>query len=193
VEFPVDSDRRAEEQFRSLYDQYVRYVYRFFLRRVEDENAAQDCTADTFLVAWRRLTDVPKGDRTLPWLYGVARRVLANHSRSKTRSRKLFLRLGWLRGELGPTPEGIILRRSQDQEVIEALHQLRPEDQELLRLSFWEELPNAEISDLLGCSAHAVAQRRHRAANRLARQLGLSGHKEEKSATPRPAPRGETR
>ncbi|NNC92779.1 MAG: sigma-70 family RNA polymerase sigma factor, partial [Acidimicrobiia bacterium] len=182
-------DRRAEEQFRLLYDRYARHVYRFFLRRVEEEATAQDCTADTFLVAWRRFKDVPEGDRALAWLYGVSRRVLANHYRSNTRSKKLFLRLGWLRENDGPIPEGIVVRRSQDREVIEALHRLRPDDQELLRLTFWEELPNAEIGELLGCSAHAAAQRRHRAANRLARQLDLSGHKEEKPATPRPAPR----
>lgn len=187
------SDRHAEEQFSLLYDRYVRQVYRFFLRRVEEESAAQDCTADTFLVAWRRLNDVPKGDRALPWLYAVAWRVLANHNRSNVRSRRLFLRLGWLRRETSATPEGIVLRRDEDREVIAALHRLRPEDQELLRLSVWEELPNAQIGELLGCSAHTVAQRRYRATQRLARQLGIAGHKEVKTATPQPAPRGDPR
>lgn len=182
----------AEERFRSLYERHVPAVYRFFLRRVEEEEAARDCTADTFLIAWRRLEDVPAGDRALPWLYGVARRVLANHYRSRMRSRRLFLRLGWMRREVGQTPEGIVLRRSEDRAVVDALHRLRPADQEVLRLSVWEELSNQEIGRLLGCSAHAVAQRRLRATRRLARQLGLAGHKEEEAATPQPATEGDT-
>lgn len=133
----------AEARFRLLYERHVPAVYRFFLRRVEEEDAAQDCTADTFLVAWRRLDDVPEGDRALPWLYRVARRVLANHYQSGARSRKLFLRLGWLRRDAGSTPEGIVVRRSEDRRIDEALRELRPQDQELLRLSVWEELSNA--------------------------------------------------
>jgi RNA polymerase sigma-70 factor (ECF subfamily) len=183
----------AEQRFRSTYERHVSAVYRFFLRRVEEEGTAQDCTADTFLVAWRRLDDVPAGDRTLPWLYGVARNVLANHYRSGVRSRRLFLRLGWLRREEAPTPEGVVVRRSEDRAVVEALHRLRPEDQEILRLSVWEELSNPEIGELLGCSAHAAAQRKVRATQRLARQLGEAGHKEEKAATPQPAPGGDAR
>lgn len=189
----MGSNLHAEQQFRLLYERHAGQVYRFFLRRVEEEGAAQDCTADTFLVAWRRLADVPEGDRALPWLYGVARRVLANHYRWGVRSRKLFLRLGWLRREIDPGPEGVVLRRGEDRDVLQALHRLRPEDQELLRLSVWEELPNAEIGELLGCSAHAAAQRRHRAIRRLARQLGVPGHKEETEATPHPAPKEDVR
>ena len=180
-----------EERFRSLYDQHAPAVYRFFLRRVEEESAAQDCTADTFLVAWRRLDDVPGGERTLPWLYGVARHVLQNHYRSNTRSRKLFLRLGWLRSDVEPTPEGVVLRRTEDRAVLDALRHLRPEDQEILRLSVWEELSNPQIGELMGCSAHAVAQRKVRATHRLARQIDAPGHKP--VATPHPAAERETR
>ena len=186
------SDLHAEERFRALYTDNVSHVYRYFLRRVEGDATAQDCTADTFLVAWRRLSEVPEDNRDLPWLYGVARNVLANHSRSRIRSRRLFLRLGFLRNEVPATPEGIVVRRSEDRQVTEALQRLRPEDQELLRLSVWEGLDNGEIGVLLGCSAHAIAQRRHRATRRLARQMGVTGHKEVEEATPRLAPRGDT-
>ena len=55
--------------------------------------------------------------------------------------------------------------------MLEALRKLRPADQEVLRLAVWEELPHREIAELLGCTAHAVDQRVHRAAKRLGRQL----------------------
>jgi RNA polymerase sigma-70 factor, ECF subfamily len=58
-------------------------VRAYALRRASPD-AAQDVVADTFLVVWRRLEDVPAD--ALPWLYGIARRVLANQRRSADRS-----------------------------------------------------------------------------------------------------------
>lgn len=185
------SSRRDEERFQRIYSANARPVYSYFLRRVDAESA-QDLTADTFLVAWRRLDAVPEGDLTLPWLYGVARRVLANHYRSRARSRRLFTRVSWLRQETAPTPEVLVVRRSEDQEVIDALGRLRPDDQELLRLTVWEELPYDQVGELLGCSAHAAAQRRYRAVQHLARELGTTGHKTSDIVT-QPAAKGEAK
>ena len=63
----------AEERFRRIYAAYERQVYAYCLRRI-DRDQAIDCTADTFLVAWRRICDVPAGDKALPWLYRTAHR-----------------------------------------------------------------------------------------------------------------------
>ncbi len=49
--------------------------------------------AETFLVAWRRSADLPRDDEVRLWLYGVARRVLANHHRSGIRRERLGERL----------------------------------------------------------------------------------------------------
>src|SRR5579875_1486915 len=46
--------------------------------RVDQQDAA-DVVAETLLVAWRRLDQVPARQQALMWLYGVARRVLARH------------------------------------------------------------------------------------------------------------------
>jgi RNA polymerase sigma-70 factor, ECF subfamily len=53
--------------------------------------------AETFLTSWRRLEEVPPGPEARLWLYGVARRVLANHHRGQRRRSALADRL---RGEL---------------------------------------------------------------------------------------------
>ncbi len=78
-------DRRFDQVFRD----YQRAVLVYFLRRT-DRVTARDATADTFLVAWRRMDDMPSDEEVLPWLYGIARRVLANHRRSHKR----FMTLG---------------------------------------------------------------------------------------------------
>ena len=58
--------------------------------------------AETFLVAWRRLDDVPAD--ALPWLYGVARRVLANQRRSADRGAALERRLAGAERPAAPRP-----------------------------------------------------------------------------------------
>src|SRR6266487_4669548 len=69
------SDDR-EDAFRRIYQAYYRHVAAYARRRL-NEGEAEDVVAETFLVAWRRVEDIPQGDLTLPWLYGVARRVVS--------------------------------------------------------------------------------------------------------------------
>lgn len=177
-----------DQQFRRLFDAYHRQVY-VYCRRRTDAETARECASEAFLIAWRRIDDVPSGDRALRWLYGVARRVLANRFRSQRRSRRLISRLGGLRAEEAPSPEAVVVRRVEDQAVLDALGRLRPQDQELLRLAVWEELPHSEIGEVLGCSAHAVDQRIRRAEDRLASELRRAGHRPQQK-TPRNPSRG---
>lgn len=175
----------SEEQFERLFADHHRQIY-VYCRRRADEETARECAAETFLVAWRRIDTVPPGERALPWLYGVARRVLANHFRSQRRFKALITRLRGLGVDPAPGPEAVVVRRAEDQEILAALNRLRPDEQELLRLAVWEELPHREIGEVLGCSAHAVDQRIRRAENRLARELRTAGHIHRQSATPNP-------
>lgn len=180
-----------EQQFQVLFDRYHRQVYSYCRRRL-DEEAARDCASETFLVAWRRLDRVPEGDGSLPWLYAVARRVVANRYRARRRFRSLITRLGGLAPEANPGPEAVALGHAEQSEALEALSRLRPQDQELLRLAVWEELSHREIGEVLGCSAHAVDQRKRRAAERLSREMERAGHRHQVRAIPNPI-RGEER
>ncbi|NNC91458.1 MAG: sigma-70 family RNA polymerase sigma factor [Acidimicrobiia bacterium] len=163
-------------RFRKLYDQHHRAVLAYFLRRL-DSDAAYEATEDVFLVAWRRLDTVPDGERALAWLYSVARRVLANHRRSRARRRRLWNRLADETATVGPGPEAVVVRREEHEELLTALARLPDKDQELLRLAVWEELPHADIGDLLGCSVGAVDVRLHRAVRRLEKGLRQAGHR----------------
>ena len=101
----------------------------------------------------------------LPWLYGVARRVLANQRRGDVRR----LRLAWrIRGDV-PTPA--YLGENAEAPAMIALTRLRPDDQELLRLVAWEELGNGQIARVLGATPNAIAIRLHRARGRFALAL----------------------
>jgi RNA polymerase sigma-70 factor (ECF subfamily) len=155
--------RRFEEVYAANRAPILGYV----LRRSANPEDAADVVAETFLTAWRRLDDVPAGEQARLWLYGVARRVLANHRRGEHRRSELAVRL---RAELTvswhePEPTGELAALQA------AFRSLPGPDRELLALVFWEELDNGQVATVLGCSRNAVRIRLHRARRRLAGAL----------------------
>jgi RNA polymerase sigma-70 factor, ECF subfamily len=162
------SDDR-EEAFRRIYQAYYRHVAAYARRRL-NEGDADDAVAEIFLVAWRRFEDLPSGDLTLPWLYGVARRVVSQGRRSERRRDRLLARIS----RFGSPDDGVISEAEtlDERTVVHlALARLRPIDQELLRLAEWEELRPAELARIFNCSTNAISIRLHRAHRRFGKAL----------------------
>jgi RNA polymerase sigma-70 factor (ECF subfamily) len=162
-----------EREFRALYAAHFDAVLGFALRRVDRPEDAGDVTADTFLVAWRRLAHAPHGPELRPWLYGVARRVLANHRRGERRRTALGQKLGErLRRELSahvPDTSDDFVQRA---DVTAAMRRLSARDQEVLELHLWEGLESREIAEVLGLTTAVVRPRLSRARSRLRELLG---------------------
>lgn len=135
-------------------------------RRRTSLAAADDVVAETLAIAWRRLDDVP-ADAELPWLYGNARRVVANQRRSDDRRLRLIERVANEWRMSGRS----VLAADRASSVAVALSRLRLEDQEVLRLAAWEQLTSAEIAVALGCTPNAAALRLSRARAAVRRRL----------------------
>jgi RNA polymerase sigma-70 factor (ECF subfamily) len=162
----------CEEQrrFESLYDAHRLSVLAYCTRRVNTADASDACS-ETFLVAWRRIDDVPLPPNTLPYLYGIAARVIANQRRTLHRRTRLHEKLGAL-GVVPPAePSVVLLQQSSDRQVVAAVRRLKPVDREIVMLYAWEDLPRDVIADMMQMSRAAVDQRIHRAYERLARVL----------------------
>jgi len=165
-----------EARFRLLFDRHHRAIGAYFLRRMPQRADALDATEDVFLVAWRRLADVPDGDGELPWLYGVAHNVLANQRRSVARLLRLRRKIAAQAAyPIGGT-ETVALRSLDEDLMIAALETLTEPDREVLRLTYWEQLPHETVARVLGCSTEAVHVRRYRAVKRLAYAMARAGH-----------------
>jgi len=150
--------------FESLYRACYKDLLRYALRRTGRPETAADVVADTFLVAWRRFGDIPAGNAR-PWLFGVARNVLANQHRAERRTTDLAARLRHeLSGAIVTAPEA-------PAEISAAFATLNATDQEVLRLVGWEGLSTEELAVALGCSANAARIRLHRARTRFADAL----------------------
>lgn len=158
-----------EERFAELYKRYVRSVYAYFRRRA-DHHSVDDLVADTFTAAWRKIDQVPDGDLALVWLYGVAYRTLLHHWRSSFRSRRLTEKVLSLVPEHNPEPDYLVVQREDARQVLEAASHLKAIDQEILRLTHWEDLNHAEVAVVLDLSPEAVRQRLSRALKNLTKE-----------------------
>ena len=145
--------------------------------RAVDPETAKDAVADTFLVAWRRLADVPEPARA--WLLGVTRRTLSGHRRAHRRRRRLAERMAGTASASDPA-DGPLDAVTDRDAVTRALTSLRAADRELLCLIAWDGLTHGEAAAVLRCSPGAFAVRLHRARRRLEAALAeeddLRGH-----------------
>jgi RNA polymerase sigma factor (sigma-70 family) len=172
-----------ERRFRELYARHYASILAYALRRSPDRTEAEDVVADTFLVLWRRLEDAPRQDEEIPlWLYGIARRVLANRHRARQRQERVAQRFADLLAE-GPALEDVAAHRRNARRLLEALLALSEQDRELLMLAAWERLSTGELAVILGCSENAAAIRLHRARKRLTevyrKENAASGHRDD--------------
>jgi RNA polymerase sigma factor (sigma-70 family) len=164
---------RDERWFTDLYAARYADVVRYGRRRLADADAADELAQEVFTVAWRRRGEVP--EHGLPWLYAVARRLLANYRRRAPAPLPL--------DDPDRVPGNATRPGDGDRvaEVRAALATLSEPDQEILRLIGWEELSVVEAAAVLGCTRTTATVRLHRARKRLVAALAT------RSRPPRPS------
>jgi len=161
----VSSGTEHEDRFRHVYAGNFAPLLAYALRRVEQHADAADIVAETFLVAWRRCHELPADDEARLWLYGVARRVLANHRRGGLRRERLGERLRQrITAAVAADPGDEVTERLAVQAALARLGEL---DREVLTLTIWEGLQPREVATVLRVSPDAVRTRLSRARARL--------------------------
>jgi RNA polymerase sigma-70 factor (ECF subfamily) len=132
---------------------------------------AEDVSSETFLVAWRRLDEMP--EHTLPWLLGVARNLLAKQCDSRQRRKALLDRI--TAGAAAAAQEQVIWDVAEQvvdkDAALTALASMPEKDLEAMALATWHGLDPQESAAVMGCSVRAYHARLHRARKRLAAAL----------------------
>lgn len=160
---PDDDPGQRRARFERLFEAHYAPVLAYALRRSDPATGvAHDVTAEVFAVAWRRLDQLPADP--LPWLYGTARRVLANERRGARRRAALVDQLRVTAPSATPAREPAELLHA-------ALARLPDRDREGLLLVAWEGLSTAQAAQVMGCTPTAMRVRLHRARRRLAAAL----------------------
>ncbi len=159
----------SPDRFAEIFDRHFQTIHRYLARRSRVA-VADDLSSQTFLVAFRRRASFrSEGDTALPWLYGIASRLLLNHLRAERSSRQVLQRLRATQDVQtpsadarsgGPGDERLAL-------VAVALQTLSDEQREILLLHAWAELTYEEIAEGLAIPVGTVRSRLARARAQL--------------------------
>jgi RNA polymerase sigma factor (sigma-70 family) len=158
------------DRFEMIYRETRQSLLAYFLRRVDSADDAADLLSEVYLVAWRRISQVPAGEEARLWLFGVARKLLANQRRRARTAADLAAALERSLASPRAQPSSVESGIAAG-EVAAALRELRPADRELLMLSGWEGLTPSEIGVVVGRPSALVRVRLHRARARLRAKL----------------------
>ncbi len=174
---PVSPEALLEDAYRTTGTAVLGYA----IRRAASREDALDVVAETFATAWRRRADMPTVPEEIrPWLFGIARRCLANAARSSSRAGRLGARLADAFTDVAvPDPSTLHDHRAESRQVHGALALLSADDRELVTLIAWEGLSPTEAATVLGLSAGTARVRLHRARLRLRAALTTPADVEE--------------
>jgi RNA polymerase sigma factor (sigma-70 family) len=160
--------RALADRFERCFERNYADIARYCARRTSTPEDAEDAATDVFATAWRRSSDMPREPDDRLWLFGIARRVLANADRAERRRARLTLRLS---ADRPPPPVPPASADDEAATIARALAVVPASDRELLLLVGWEGLTPAEIARVLDRPATVVSRRLSRARRRFASAL----------------------
>lgn len=157
-------------------------VYRVVLLLVKDRDAADTLTQECFLRAYQNLSQFRGECRVETWLIRIAVNLVRDHSKSRRAS--FWRRLVGLEGvetskdgnkvdvsAPNPSPERVLLARSELQAVWSAVDALSCQQREVFLLRFVEELSLAEIAEALGIRVGSVKAQLFRGLGSVRKQM----------------------
>lgn len=171
----IRRSRDSPDVFGELYDRHASIIYKYAARRAGDF-AADDVTAETFLVAWEQLAtyDLDREDAR-PWLFGIATNLLRRHHRAEARILKTAAKAA-SRESISDDSDQIAAQVDATvatARIARTLKSMAAIDRETLLLYAWADLTYEGIALAMEVPVGTVRSRLNRARRTLRTQLNL--------------------
>lgn len=154
-------DHRALDEFiEILYPQ----VYTFIYRKVKGEDIAKDLTQDVFIRFIRALPTYQSEGKVLNYLYKISSHVCLSYYKSLKIN--LLLEDELVQDERIDVHETII-KQFKDEELQKAIYQLKPTQQDVIILKYFEQYTFKEIASIYHLSVSTVKSRHYHALIQL--------------------------
>lgn len=182
----TDEDGRAErlgslvrcaqdgdaEAFGAIFDEFHLPVYRYIAARIDSATDAEDLAAEAFAAAFRSIGGFRwHGAPFEAWLFRIARSKVVDHYRRQGRRRTQPLGAGESAALRGVDPTVQIVHDEERSQLLAALRRLSPDQQEVVALRFFADLPVAEVARVTERSLGAVRQLQLRALTTLRQRM----------------------
>jgi RNA polymerase sigma-70 factor (ECF subfamily) len=169
----VERAKTDPEAFGLLYEQYIDKIYNYVYYRTGSHHDAEDLTAKVFFQALNHISRyVHRGAPFSSWLYRIAHNLVANWHRDRSRRKVVSLdRLAVVSRQPDEGPFAQVVKGERWDAVLDAIHNLPADRQQLLILKFVERLSNAQIGLVMGRSEGAIKSLYHRTLVALRQEL----------------------
>jgi RNA polymerase sigma-70 factor, ECF subfamily len=166
----ADKNRDA---FARLFEYFAPRIKSMMMSGGLDAMPAEDVAQDTMMTVWRKahLYDPVLGSASA-WIYTIARNRRIDVARSAQRAPLESPEAGHDQVDDQPLPDDVVAAVELENKVRIALAELKPDQQHVVKLSFFENRSHAEIAERLNLPLGTVKSRIRLAAQRLRDLLG---------------------
>jgi len=166
--------KEDKEAFGEIYERYLTKIYNYIYYRTGNQQDAEDLTAKVFYRALSHIENyVDKGVPFQAWLYRIAHNLVANFHRDKGRRKIIALDDYVVHTLKSDAPDSKAELSEQKKLLMDAIHRLPADRQQLILLKFIEQKSNAEIGDIMERTEGAVKSLYHRTLLSLRDELEL--------------------
>lgn len=166
----IERSQKGDTQaYEMLVRQYEQLAFRAAFLITRDAHAAAEIAQDAFLRAYRSLGSFKRGYPFRPWLLRIATNQALNHVKAVERREHITQRYAQVvaMAEPEPSPEEKLAQREQNERLLEAIRRLPVEEQMLIHLRYFLELPEKQVAEALGVPLGTIKSRLHRTLGRL--------------------------
>jgi RNA polymerase sigma-70 factor, ECF subfamily len=162
-----------DERYRQLAEAYGAMIARLARGYERDAEKVRDLVQAIHIELWRSLNSFESQCSDKSWVHRIAHNVGVSHMIREARAN----RPDWAGIEEleqvadGDCPESALNQAQRQERLLTLIHRLRPADRQIILLTL-EDLTAAEIADVIGLNANAVAVRLHRAKALVAAMAG---------------------
>jgi len=156
------------EQFSQIYDQYIEKIYRFVYLKVSSQEIAEDITSKVFMKGWesyqKKASEI---ENPSAFLYQIARNAVVDHYREKGRSNIVSSEVLPEIADSGDDAHYKAVLSADISAIKTYITRLKPEHQDLIIWHYLEDMPIAEIAEMVGKPAGTVRVALHRGLKKL--------------------------
>ncbi len=168
----IEDAKKDTEKFILLYDKYFDQIYRYIYRRVDDKETVQDLVSQTFYDALAHLQSYEwRGFPFSSWLYKIAHNNVLKWYRDHNKVRVIEIDQAHQVVDTQADQHGDAIQNEQKSEIQNLLHKLDPDEQEIIRLKYFEEVSNIEIAEIMGLSPNNIGVKIYRTLKKLKQLL----------------------